>query len=745
MHIYVLLFILWFGGPLLLVCAFLPPSASSSRNCQRHLETSSPHDLLYPWTRLKLAADGDSGIHNNDVHEYATKKDDPHPLFVETRDSSVQSTINGYSSAAIDGVPFAVMHSIERIKESMLSITRDNTGVPPKGQLLKQIVQAGIQFQQNQTQQHQISIKDHSTQHLSYPNMERVPGCVATVYLKATLIPLSDFPDNDPNNYRVIIEGNADALLSSGLLAVLSDTFSCGTIQAGAMNDAHETLVTASDILNLDPEVLTTAMDLQSVLSRGRNDGMASMVTVIQRQIKSVVGEGYSSTNKPDDAIATIGDKFDKSLPFTTSNIHGQKDATHKRPTVAMLLSGGVDSSVSLHLLLRQKYNVTAFYLRIWLEDELAHLGECPWEDDLQVCQAVCEHAGNVPLETVSLGKEYRERVVQYTIEEAQRGRTPNPDIMCNSRVKFGCFLEYIEQSGMKFDYIASGHYARLEDEIQDGNAVMQSPKKRLFRAPDPIKDQSYFLCALTQHQLSKVIFPIGGYKKSEVRELATNFQLPNRNRPDSQGLCFLGKVRFDDFLSSYLGNRPGDVVDALNGEIIGRHNGMWYHTVGQRKGIGKVMFPLATAKGPWYVVAKDQKRNIVYVSNRYEEEDFARARSQFEVEDVRWISGEPPLETQAMGGSEESWQELRMEMKIRHGPTIVQGTLILKDDGSTGNISLDKKDGGLAPGQYVVFYRLGTDECLGAGVISEKHWAKFLQNYEDLLESKAEESGVAK
>ena len=249
----------------------------------------------------------------------------------------------------------------------------------------------------------------------------------------------------------------------------------------------------------------------------------------------------------------------------------------------------------------------------------------------------------------------------------------------------------------------------------------------------------------MTQQQLSKVIFPIGGYKKSEVRELATNYQLPNRNRPDSQGLCFLGNVRFDDFLSSYLGNRPGDVVDALNGEIIGRHNGMWYHTVGQRKGIGKVMFPLATAKGPWYVVAKDQKRNIVYVSNRYEEEDFARARSQFEVEDVRWISGEPPLETQAMEGSEESWLELRMEMKIRHGPTIVQGTLLLKEDGSTGNISLDKKDGGLAPGQYVVFYRLGTDECLGAGVISEKHWAKFLQNYEELLESKAEESGVAK
>ena len=312
---------------------------------------------------------------------------------------------------------------------------------------------------------------------------------------------------------------------------------------------------------------------------------------------------------------------------------------------------------------------------------------------------------------------------------------------MCNSRVKFGCFLEYIETSGMNFDHVASGHYARLEDVVpaDDTDDGEKHPKKRLFRAPDPVKDQSYFLCALTQKQLSTVLFPIGGYQKSEVRELANHFELPNRNRPDSQGLCFLGKVRFDDFLASYLGNQPGDVVDALNGEVIGRHNGMWYHTVGQRKGIGKVMFPLATARGPWYVVAKDQKRDIVYVSNRYEEEDFARARSEFEVEDVRWILAEPPVDARAEG----DWKEVRVDMKIRHGPRIVQGQLTLKGDGSTGNISLDKKDGGLAPGQYVVFYELGTDECLGAGVISEKHWAKFLQNYEELVASKTEEGVV--
>mmetsp|Transcript_24181 Transcript_24181/g.51274 ORF Transcript_24181/g.51274 Transcript_24181/m.51274 type:complete len:460 (+) Transcript_24181:1-1380(+) len=457
-------------------------------------------------------------------------------------------------------------------------------------------------------------------------------------------------------------------------------------------------------------------------------------------------GESPSSLDQSHETSSDVNEKLSQLLESTSSSLNTEKknDPTHK-PTVAMLLSGGVDSSVALHLLLRQGYNVTAFYLRIWLEDELAHLGECPWEDDLHVCQLVTEHAGNVPLETVSLGKEYRERVVQYTIEEAQRGRTPNPDIMCNSRVKFGCFLEYIEQSGMEFDYVASGHYARLEDDDNDDDnkdASSSKKKKRLFRAPDPVKDQSYFLCALTQHQLSRVLFPIGRYQKSEVRELASHFQLPNRDRPDSQGLCFLGKVRFDDFLASYLGNRPGDIVDALNGEVVGRHKGLWYHTVGQRKGIGKVLNPLATARGPWYVVAKDQKRDIVYVSNRYEEEDFARARSEFEVEDVRWISGESPAECRSKEGHGIDWEEVRMDMKIRHGPRIVQGALLLKEDGSSGGITLEKKDGGLAPGQYVVFYRIGTDECLGAGVISERHWARFLQNYEELS---TEEAGVLK
>ncbi|KAL7541674.1 hypothetical protein ACHAWF_006996 [Thalassiosira exigua] len=699
----------WYAPPSPAVAWTSPslPLSSISTLPRHHLVESGgnrPIRSLLPdeySTRLSSVV----GVDGNSFEGGKEEESDLPPLFVETNDTSIQSTINGLR--ALEGVPPSLMHSIERVRKARLSnspppSSDDGADATCNDDLLKRIARAGKQKQAAATN------TMPSIHALSFPDMERVPGCVATVHLKISLFPITDSPTEDPNDYRVIVDGTADAILSAGLMSVLLDVFSGGS-NHGSAN------ITAADVLSLDPEVLTTAMGLNSVLSRGRNDGMASMVRVVQRQIKALVGTDETRAS-------------DVSVRLKSMDEHNKE----AKPTVAMLLSGGVDSSVALHLLLRQNYNVTAFYLRIWLEDELAHLGECPWEDDLQVCQAVCEHAGNVPLETVSLGEEYRERVVQYTIEEAQRGRTPNPDIMCNSRVKFGCFLEYVENSGMEFDFVASGHYARLKDEALANGA--EHPKKRLFRAPDPIKDQSYFLCALTQQQLSKVLFPIGSFQKSEVRELAARFQLPNRNRPDSQGLCFLGKVRFDDFLASYLGNRPGDVVDALNGEVIGRHNGLWYHTVGQRKGIGKVMFPLATARGPWYVVAKDQKRDIVYVSNRYEEEDFASARSEFEVEDVRWISGEPPREalSDKNGSLENKWKEVRMEMKIRHGPTIVKGIVSLEGDGTTGNIRLDKKDGGLAPGQYVVFYRLGSDECLGAGVISERHWAKFLQSYEE-------------
>ena len=324
------------------------------------------------------------------------------------------------------------------------------------------------------------------------------------------------------------------------------------------------------------------------------------------------------------------------------------------------------------------------------------------------MCQQVCRQAG-VPLQAISLQQAYKDRVISYTVTEAQHGRTPNPDIMCNSRVKFGCFYNAIDG----FDHVATGHYAQLVRDDDNNNQIM-----RLFRAPDPIKDQSYFLCALTQEQLQRVLFPIGHLEKSAVRQLAHEFDLPNRNRPDSQGLCFLGKVKFDEFLKSYLGEQPGDIVDAATGDILGRHKGVWYHTVGQRKGIGKVLFPLATSRGPWYVVAKDPERDIVFCSNQYDESIFTSSRSEFAVENIHWIAGSPPQAVLEGDG--------QLTMKIRHGPRLVTGTLTLSDRGGlSGDVKLDQKDSGLAPGQYVVFYN--GSECLGGGVISERHWAKFL------------------
>jgi tRNA-5-taurinomethyluridine 2-sulfurtransferase len=498
--------------------------------------------------------------------------------------------------------------------------------------------------------------------------LARVPGCVATVDVRTTLV-------QNQNETRLTLDGEADAMISRGMLAVLSHI-------AEQMN--------ANEFLALQPSQVADRLGLRKALSSGRNDGLASMTRTVQSQIKAMLGYEQDDVSSGDvNALTSVN------------------------PTVAVLLSGGVDSSVALNLLKRQGYDVTAFYLKIWLEDELAHLGQCPWEDDYRMCQAICAQA-SVPLEAISLQEQYKDRVISYTIAEANRGRTPNPDIMCNSRVKFGCFYDAIEGRG--FDYVASGHYAQLLSDEQTG-------LKQLLRAPDPVKDQSYFLCALSQQQLSKVLFPIGHLQKADVRELAEEFDLPNKCRPDSQGLCFLGKVKFDEFLGAYLGERPGDIVDAATGEILGRHNGVWYHTVGQRKGIGKVLNPKATSRGPWYVVSKDPARDIVFASNQYDEEIFTAARTHVYIEDIHWISGEPPPNVLDDSGS---FCAGRFQMKVRHGPTLVEGSLLLSSC-DAGNIALDKKDGGLAPGQFVVFYKVDSFECLGGGVISERHWANFL------------------
>ena len=272
---------------------------------------------------------------------------------------------------------------------------------------------------------------------------------------------------------------------------------------------------------------------------------------------------------------------------------------------IAMLLSGGVDSSVSLRLLQDAGHTVHAFYLKIWLEDEMAFLGECPWEDDLKYVRAVCEQAG-VPLSIVPFQKEYWERVVSYTIAEAKAGRTPNPDVLCNAQIKFGAFYDYIySQKEFSFDRIATGHYAQVYpvasrvSGIGTGAELAPTPQPRgldtclpagrahpqaggqeitlLKMSPDPIKDQTYFLSQLTQQQVSKACFPIGHLHKEEVRALAEKYDLPNAKRKDSQGICFLGKIAFDKFLEFHLGKKEGDIIDLKTGEKIGAHDGFWF------------------------------------------------------------------------------------------------------------------------------------------------------------------------
>ena len=245
-----------------------------------------------------------------------------------------------------------------------------------------------------------------------------------------------------------------------------------------------------------------------------------------------------------------------------------------KKMKVAVLVSGGVDSSVALQLLKSQGYDVTAFYLKIWLEDELSYLGDCPWENDLSFVKQVCEQL-DVPLEVVSLQKEYKDEVVAYTIAEVKAGRTPNPDILCNQRIKFGLFLDKIDPS---FEKIASGHYAQVC--VKDGIV-------ELLQSPDPIKDQTYFLSHLSQQQLKRVMFPIGHMQKSELRALAHEFNLPNKDRKDSQGICFLGKFKFSDFIRHHLGMQTGKMIESETGTVMGNHDGFWFYTIGQRQGLG--------------------------------------------------------------------------------------------------------------------------------------------------------------
>jgi tRNA-specific 2-thiouridylase len=349
---------------------------------------------------------------------------------------------------------------------------------------------------------------------------------------------------------------------------------------------------------------------------------------------------------------------------------------------IAVLTSGGVDSSVALMRLAEEgEHDLTAFYLKIWLEDDMAFLGSCPWEEDLEFVRSVCRVAG-VPLEVVSLQQEYLGTVVAYALSELEAGRTPSPDVMCNRLIKFGAFVDRI---GGGFDFVASGHHAQVE--VRGGIA-------HLIRGRDAKKDQTYFLCQLAQEQLARCLYPIGNLTKAEVRDEAHRFGLANADRPDSQGICFLGRVPFSDFVRHHLGDRPGEIRRVTSGEVLGTHRGTWFYTIGQRRGLG-------LAGGPWYVVGKDFEHDLIEVAHA---DELARySRRSFRIETPHWIAETP--------------QRSKLMVRVRHGERLDPCTMTGDPDGPLSIDLTSTTDPGVAPGQFAALY--DGEECLGGGVIA--------------------------
>jgi len=289
-------------------------------------------------------------------------------------------------------------------------------------------------------------------------------------------------------------------------------------------------------------------------------------------------------------------------------------------------------------------------------------------------------------------------------LKELKQGRTPSPDILCNEWIKFGLFFDKIDPN---FQKIVSGHYAQVEQRAE---------KFLLKRSPDAVKDQTYFLSRLDQQQLSRLWFPIGHLTKKQVRGMAQKLDLPNRDRKDSQGICFLGKIKYPEFVRYHLGERKGEIIDIESSKVLGEHKGVWFHTVGQRKG-------LRLPGGPWYVVKKDLPANKLFVAHadRYLE----HARADFTVADVRWISGEPG-EGRARRAAEPPREMVNssagtprptydLQTKVRHSPHLENCRIEPAGDGRW-TVHLENKDQGIAAGQSAIFY--DGDICLGGGVI---------------------------
>jgi tRNA-uridine 2-sulfurtransferase len=344
--------------------------------------------------------------------------------------------------------------------------------------------------------------------------------------------------------------------------------------------------------------------------------------------------------------------------------------------TVYVGLSGGVDSSVSAALLKQQGYNVVGVYMKNWSQD-LPGV-PCPWKEDYTDAKRVAVQLG-IDFKMYDFEKQYQHKVIDYMLEEFKAGRTPNPDVMCNQEIKFKLFLDTALEDGA--DLVATGHYAKTKD----GN---------LYVAKDANKDQTYFLYRVDKKALRKTIFPLGGYTKPQVRELAKKFGLVTADKKDSMGICFVGKVGIKEFLRKYLKAGPGSIINQ-HGEIIGRHDGAIFYTIGQRHG-------LEVGGGlPYYVTGKDMKKNELYVSSDLQDEKLWSR--EIKLVSAHWIDGQP-----------ETGQKL--SVRTRHRAKLIPIKLLNKLSNSGWIAELDEEVRALTPGQSAVFY--SGNECLGGGIV---------------------------
>ena len=396
-------------------------------------------------------------------------------------------------------------------------------------------------------------------------------------------------------------------------------------------------------------------------------------------------------------------------------------------------LSGGVDSSVAAYLLQQQGYEVIGLFMKNWHDDSVTLSDDCPWLEDSNDAMLVAEKLG-IPFQTVDLSKQYKERIVDYMFAEYQRGRTPNPDVLCNREIKFDVFLDIALSLGA--DYVATGHYCRKETVTSAGSATLlaknvprstelvEVPTYQLLAGADANKDQSYFLCQLSQAQLARTLFPIGGLQKKEVRNIAAEQGLVTAEKRDSQGLCFVGKVSLPDFLQQKLATKKGDIIQvpashpmyaqtpentpaglakkfaytAADGKIVGTHNGAHFFTVGQRKGLA-----VGGTKEPLFVLATDVQKNCIYVGEGKDHPGLYRTALWIDQADVHWIR--PDLQTD---------QPLAVQARIRYRQPLASATLHPTAVGMY--LVFDAPQSAIAAGQFAAWHL--DNELIGSGVI---------------------------